>query len=290
MRRPCLPSLRAAIGIALAALAGSAWAHDTWFAPVAATKPGEIQLMLGTGNQYPIQESALAFEHVEKTGCRAADGKAVTMASVRTDPTALVLRARLDAQAQPVTCWAQLVPFDIQIADDKVELYLKEIQASPAIRERWDAQRARGVKWTERYTKHARIELPGPAPAAEAKPEPVPAKALELGMDALLEPSTVPIVAGDTVRFRVLRDGKPLADFPVELRSERANVGLWLKTDAQGRVSSRVPIPGRWVLRGVDLHPSESLPDAWESRFVTLVFEAEPKQAAGASGSRKAAP
>ena len=82
MRRPCLPSLRAAIGIALAALAGSAWAHDTWFAPVAATKPGEIQLMLGTGNQYPIQESALAFEHVEKTGCRAADGKAVTMASV----------------------------------------------------------------------------------------------------------------------------------------------------------------------------------------------------------------
>jgi hypothetical protein len=34
------------------------------------------------------------------------------------------------------------------------------------------------------------------------------------------------------------------------------------------------PLPaGRWVLRAVDLRPSETEADRWDSRFVTLAFE-----------------
>jgi len=33
------------------------------------------------------------------------------------------------------------------------------------------------------------------------------------------------------------------------------------------------PLAGRWVLRGTELRLSETEPDVWESRFVTLAFE-----------------
>jgi hypothetical protein len=73
--------------------------------------------------------------------------------------------------------------------------------------------------------------------------------------------------------LRVLRNGQPLADFPVELRGDRVALGLWRKTDAEGRVRFPAPLAGRWVLRGTELRLSEREPDTWESRFVTLTFE-----------------
>jgi uncharacterized GH25 family protein len=79
------------------------------------------------------------------------------------------------------------------------------------------------------------------------------------------------------LQFQVLRDGQPLPDFAVEMRNERSPLGLWRKTDAQGRVSIAAPLPGRWVLRGTDLRLSESEPDLWVSRFVTLAFDVAPQ-------------
>jgi len=78
---------------------------------------------------------------------------------------------------------------------------------------------------------------------------------------------------GDSAGFQLLRDGAPLADFAVELRHERAPVGVWLRSDAQGRVQTRLPLAGRWVLRGTDLRPSSERPGTWDSRFVTLAFD-----------------
>ena len=42
---------------------------------------------------------------------------------------------------------------------------------------------------------------------------------------------------------------------------------------AQGRVQVRLPLAGRWVLRGTDLRPSSERPGTWDSRFITLAFE-----------------
>ena len=56
------------------------------------------------------------------------------------------------------------------IDDATVQIYLDEIKAPPAVRERWATLRARGVPWQETYVKHARIEIDGEqaatAPAA----------------------------------------------------------------------------------------------------------------------------
>ena len=36
---------------------------------------------------------------------------------------------------------------------------------------------------------------------------------------------------------------------------------------------TRLPLAGRWVLRGTDLRLSSERPDTWDSRFVTLAFD-----------------
>jgi hypothetical protein len=33
-----------------------------------------------------------------------------------------------------------------------------------------------------------------------------------------------------------------------------------------------VPLAGHWLLRGTDLRLSDTVPDSWDSRFVTLAF------------------
>ena len=223
--------------------------------------------MLGTGNRFPLHESGVGFEYLVHSGCRSeSNGRPIALQRVGDAATALWLRAGARGD-RPLTCWAQLSPFEVELAPDKIALYLKEIQAPAAVREQWARMQSRGVPWKERYTKHARIELKSDAGAA---------RPVDMAMDVLLESSERSLQQGQTLQFRVLRDGAPLPDFAVELRNERSPLGLWRKTDAQGRVSVAAPLPGRWVLRGTDLRLSETEPDLWVSRFVTLAFEVAP--------------
>ena len=86
-------------------------------------------------------------------------------------------------------------------------------------------------------------------------------------------PSTGPLAPGGEAVFQVLREGRPLAGFNVELVNERSPIGLWHRTDAEGRIRARLPLPGRWLLRGTDLRLSTSDTTRWESQFITYAFE-----------------
>lgn len=260
----CRQRIKGVLAALLAGVAAAASAHDTWFAVRGATLPGNTVLALGTGNQFPVHETTIAAEHLQTQGCRQG-GRELELAAVGRTRTALLLRAQ-PATAQPLSCWAQLVPFEIRIDADKVAVYLDEINASPALRQTWAAMQARGVPWKERYVKHARIEIAGaPSPNAAAATAP-------LGMDVLLQSGLQPLRAGDPLVFQVLRDGTPLADFAIELRGESPTQARWLRTDHEGRVTTLAPTPGAWVLRGTDLRLSSSDPTLWESRFVTLAL------------------
>ncbi|MCW5662173.1 MAG: DUF4198 domain-containing protein [Burkholderiaceae bacterium] len=239
-------------------------AHDTWFASLPADARGSVALALGTGNRFPVHESGIGMQYLLHSGCRGELGSApLTLQRTADAPTALKLRVRADRD-QPLTCWAQTSSFDVELADALIAPYFKEIQPPTAVREAWAQMRARGVKWKERYTKHARIELnPGASAAAP----------VNMALDVLLEAPQRTPKRGDTLQFRVLRNGQPLPDFAVELRGDQLPIGAWRKTDAEGRVRFPAPLPGRWVLRGTDLRLSEREPDTWESRFVTLAFE-----------------
>lgn len=255
-----------------AACALPARAHDTWFAPLPADAPSSVALALGTGNRFPVQESGIDMQYLLHSGCRGELGRAPLALQRTADaPTALQLRVRAEA-GQPLTCWAQTASFEVELGDDKIALYLREIQAPPDVREAWAQMRARGVKWKERYTKHARIEFNIGAGAAAP---------VNMAMDVLLESPQHPPKRGEQMLFRVLRNGQPLPNLAVELRGDRIALGIWRKTDAEGRVRFPAPLAGRWVLRGTDLRLSEREPDTWESRFVTLAFEIEDERSTG---------
>ncbi len=250
-----------------------ALAHDTWFQPEALDATGRWTLLLGTGNHYPVQETPLAAEALQQAGCRQLDEAAQPLAPLRATDKAL--RLRTPPATAGLSCWAQSLPFEIELPPDKIAVYLKEINASPAVHAAWAEMRARGLPWKERYAKHARIELPGAQDARHAAPG--------LAMDAVPLGGPGGWRRGDSAGFQLLRDGLPLADFAVELRHERAPVGLWLRSDAQGRVQTRLPLAGHWVLRGTDLRPSSERPGTWDSRFITLAFEVADSPAQNAS-------
>lgn len=253
----------------------AAQAHDTWFEPQPSRNPREIRLALGTGNQFPQQEVTVGAGSLVQQGCRYGSTRPAKMRVVRDTERTLLLRSAVPAKrpAGGVTCWAQQQAFEVEITPDKIPVYLKEIAASPALRETWREMESRGVPWRERYTKHARIELFDDRAGAEAPPPaPVP-----MAMDIVLERPATPLRAGDKITFRVLRDGEPLKGFAVELRSSLSSFGIWLRTDDQGRATAPVPFAARWCLRGTDLRLSATEADRWESRFVTLTFEAGPR-------------
>lgn len=258
-------SVRAGLAVALLAVAGGAAAHDTWFAPLPAPNPNETLLALGTGNRFPVFETAVDRQFVARRGCRGGqgvdgDGDAPpALEPLRYTDTTTVWRV---ATAEPATlsCWLQLEPFEVELPADKVEIYFKEIRPPAAVIAAWANLRARGLPFVERYTKSARFDssLAAPQPAGTA-------------MDVLRE--TPRPQAGGEVVFQVLRDGQPLADFSVELVNERSPLGLWHRTDADGRLRARLPLPGRWLLRGTDLRLAPSDPTRWQSQFVTYAFE-----------------
>jgi len=255
-------SLRAGLAAALLAVAGGASAHDTWFAPLPAPSPNETLLALGTGNRFPVFETAVDRQFVARRGCRGSDGgdgAPLALEPLHYTDTTTVWRV---ATAQPATlsCWLQLEAFDIELPADKVAIYFKEIRPPAAVLAAWANLRARGLPFVERYTKSARFD------GNHAEPRPA-----GTAMDVLRETPS-PQVGSEAV-FQVLREGRPLADFNVELVNERSPLGLWHRTDAQGRLRARLPLPGRWLLRGTDLRLAPSDPTRWESQFIAYAFE-----------------
>jgi len=240
-------------------------AHDTWFEPLPPLRAGEIRLALGTGDRFPVQEYAIDPKYLARQGCHGSvSGPVGALRALQTTATSLVLRAPVSARS----CWAQLTPFQIDLQDDQVPVYLKEINASADLRATWAAMQARGLGWRETYTKHARIHL-GEVSVRSAEPS-----GMDLDMLLVAAPGTLRV--RDKVVVQVLREGRPLAGFNVELRSELSPLGIWTQTDEQGRITVQPPLPGRWVLRGTDLALSASRPGEWDSRFVTLAFEVAP--------------
>jgi hypothetical protein len=275
-RTPFWPqrAVHLAAALALGGACGAAVAHDTWFQPQPLSARGELVLALGTGTQFPVQDTPVGLRQLRKTGCRGAGLPATGLRWVADQPTALLLRTALPVPAgSAFSCWAQLVPIDIQIDDATVDLYLAEIKAPPAVRERWSQLKAAGKPWRETYTKHVRIELDADAGVQAAATEAVEG----LGLDVRVE-GPRPLRAGDTLRAQVLRDGQPLAGLSVELRNDLSPVGIWRQTDEQGRIEVVLPLAANWLLRGVDLRPAADHPDHWDSRFIDLGLQVLPRR------------
>lgn len=266
------PLLHAALVAALVCTSQAGWGHDSWLSVTrAAWQPGRAVLDLGTGTRYPAAEVGPFPASLARSGC--SDGRRALplQAGVRSERT-LAVAASFAGGPAPLACWAELAAASIELEPKIVQVYFKDIQAPAPIREAWARLQSRGVPWQETYRKFARIELAAGAgvPAGTLS---VARRPIGLDLEIVLLGDR-PVGLGEPLEFQVLRDGRPLADFPVELVSDRNPLGIWRRTDAQGKLQHRLPFGGQWLLRGTDLRLSTARPDSWESRFATLVIEA----------------
>ena len=240
-------------------------AHDSWFSvtPPAGAAP---RLVFSTGARYPAADTAPPPQSVLAAGCVDGAGRTTALVPGGNEGTALELGGM---PPTPASCWIELHEFAIELAPQLVNVYFRDIHPPAFVRDGWRAQHARGAPWQERYRKFARIERSDavtPTPELRAMRKPV-----GLDMEIVVE-GDAPLRAGHATSFRVLSRGEPVPDLEVELVGTRASVGVWARTDAQGRLSLRIPFADRWLLRGTQVEADGDA--AWRSRFVTLAFDA----------------
>ena len=254
----------------LAGTCALAQAHDSWLAPAGPVSGSRVELRLSTGERYPLASSAPAPASLAQAACVGESGAIQRLRPGSMQATALALKAGRRGTG-PAACWIELKTHEITLTPQLVEVYLREIQPPSAVLQAWAAQQEGGLAWHERYRKFARIEL---SRAGDA-PEQLRAIRRPQGLDLeIVVLGDAPLRTGQPARFQVLSRGEPVAGLAVELVSERSSLGVWARSDDVGQVAHTLPFGGWWLLRATLLEPGPR-PGEWQSRFVTLAFEAD---------------
>jgi hypothetical protein len=258
----------------------AASAHDTWLWSIQRTvTPGAtLNLEMTSSDIFPLVDSGIRPERVAKSQCIQGGEKfALTpIAPVKTDKPeykVLALTAQVPS-AGGVTCYSQLYPKILDLALNKVEVYLNDIDASAETRAA-SAASPKPKRWVESYTKNSKVIVPAPAGTqtpATYKPTPV-----GLGLEFVPEIDLTTGEVPTNLPILVLRDGKPLAGLSIALSSERGIKPSRIRSDKDGRVVFAAPAAGRWMLSATDLNLVNAKKSIWESQFSTLVFEVLPK-------------
>lgn len=253
-------------------LPGAASAHETWLAArqrdVVANQA--ITFDMSSGEKFPQPGSAIAPERIELAACRQAVATPELKPGIKLAKT-LMLSARPTEQAA-LNCWVRLGPRKLDLAVDKVQAYLDDIDAPASVRAAW-ASSPQPKKWTEVYTKNAQVIVPAKRSAQAASLSVVP-----VGLSLEFVPSA-DLSRGQLtgpLEVTLLRDGKPLEGISVSLWGTGKGEPLRQRSDAQGRVAFARLKPGRWMLSATDLRVVDASQGTWESQFGTLVFEIRP--------------
>jgi uncharacterized GH25 family protein len=245
--------------------ASAALAHDTWILPASGSaRPGAaVSFDMTSGMAFPALDHPVAADRLAAASFRLR-GKASEISNRAAGARALKLTATL-GESGIATVWAESKPRFIELTPNQVDEYLEEIGAIDTVGREWKAQGA-GAKWRENYTKHAKTFVRVGEPGQDSSwKDPV-------GMFLEIVPEQDPTVlsSGDRITLRLVKEGKPLPDFPVGLVAAKAKNGSIQRTDAQGRVSFPLDRAGWWLLRATELEKSSKPDMDWESHFATL--------------------
>ena len=249
------------------ALAANCFAHDTWLSPstYSAEVGKPITVDLTSGMEFPKLDSAVKRNRVAKMGSRIA-GTETKLTDFKTGDDVFRLQQSF-GNAGVATIWVQLAPKDIEIGDDDVAHYLEEARAPEEVQRAWAAQKGR-EKWKELYTKCAKTCVAiGKAEGDRSWAEPA---GMALEFIPLADPTT--LRAGQPARFKLLRNGEPLAKTAVALHTQGDAGPRYETTDSQGVVTFPLEKNGPTMLATVHLRvPAAGKP--WESEFSTLTFD-----------------
>ncbi len=263
------PVVTLVVVIALLAGAGLAAAHETWILPASMRIPVNrpVALNLTSGMAFPAEETTIDPKRVVKASARLGGTiEEIQRRIVRPKSLRFVWTPRLDGIG---TIAIELAPKTLTLDPKLINEYYDEIHASPAIRAQWDSIPA-PKQWRESYVKHATSFVRVGSPVNDTS------WALPLGLGLEIIPMSDPtnLVAGQTLRVRVLRRGIPLGGFQIGARREGApeSADVFVATDGTGHATIALPREGRWLLFGTDLRRARETGLEWRSDFVTATI------------------
>lgn len=246
-------------------------AHETWLLPTQFAVPAnaKVTLEITSGMTFPEAESPIKPERIERAQLRLA-GKTTDLPAL--EPAKKSSQFTWSATtAGAAVIWVELKPRSIELTEKQLPHYFDEIDASAAIRKAW-AETPKPRQFREVYTKHAKtIVRISVADRGWAEP-------IGLGLELVPLNDPTSLVAGDTLKLRVLKAGKPFAGFRVGIQDEKGKRGDFVASDRDGIVSVRFASAGRFLLFGTDLRPPKKPGDTWTSDFTTLTVEAVSSQ------------
>ena len=269
MLRCAMTRLLPCVAVSLS-LAANCFAHDTWLSPssYSADVGQTITFALTSGMEFPKLDAAIKPERVHQARFSVA-GEKSELKEFKAGENALQFE-RAFAKPGIATVWLQLRPKDIELTDDDVAHYLEEIRAPQEIERAWAAQKGK-QKWKELYTKCAKTFVAvGDAATDDSWREPV---GLALELVPLQNPTT--IRAGESAKFKLLHNAKPVRDAALALHSGGGKP-TYVKTDAEGVATLQFDKAGPALITNVQLQPPQG-GKPWESDFTTATFEVQPK-------------
>jgi uncharacterized GH25 family protein len=252
-------------------LASVGRAYDLWVIPGKfVLSPGErTRIFINSGDEFP-QSASLVGEHriesfslVTSRGRKplnglVADGKSLTVELTAPDAGTAVLALATKSRL-------------VRLKADEFNAYLKEdgLPQILALREERDEMTQPVV---ERYTKWAKAILRVGEEIDETWSQPVGHR-----IEIVPESDWQEMGAGETVVFRVLFEGEPLAGVTVTgTRAGGARNELQALTDEDGRARMSLTKAGRWYLHTIHMVRLKDDPHVqWESFWATLTFEVQ---------------
>jgi uncharacterized GH25 family protein len=261
------------IAILICLAASAALAHDTWILPApGSVRPGAaVSFDMTSGMAFPTLDHAIAADRLAAASFRLR-GKTFEIPTRTASAHALKLTATL-GESGIAAVWAESKPKFIELTPKQVDEYLEEIGAMDTVGREWKARGA-GARWRENYTKHARTFVQVGEPGQDSSwKEPV-----GMAFEIVPEQDPTALLSDDRLTVGLLKNGKPLADFPVGLVAAGAKTGSIQRTDAQGRASFRLDRAGWWLLRATHIERSSKPGLDWESHFTTLTLRTGPKK------------
>jgi uncharacterized GH25 family protein len=257
----------AALAVAGALVTAPTLAHDFWIEPSSFHPPAgsELAVSLRVGEHFRGDPVPRADARIVKFVLSSASGETPIGGLPATDPAGLVNVTSpgisiIGYRSQRSAITLEAEKFEKYLADEGLDEVLK-------------TRRARGEQGkagSEVYSRCAKSLI-----AADGTGESGFDRALGFTAEIVAESNPLKLHAGETMRVRVLHEGKPLAGTLVKaIALEDPDNTLTARSGKDGRAALRLPRKGVWLVKTVHMVPAPKETGAdWESLWASLTFE-----------------
>lgn len=246
----------------------TALGHDFWIQP-SSFRPAvgaPVRVELRVGDTYPGEPVPRRDERIVKFVSVGLDGERAIAGMNEREPAGMV---RFERPGAYILAY-RTNHADVTLEPVKFEGYLREkgLEAIVAARAERNESGKNGVEKYSRSVKSL-VLVGGGAKAAEFD------RAIGLDLELVAESNPYATSPGEPLRFRLLYMGKPLANALVTAASpEVATSPTPQRTDAEGRVTFRLPAAKMWKINAVHMvRATPELGADWESIWASLTFE-----------------